>query len=153
MKYNKKTHVKCELHHLIERCVERGYDIEEAKACIVDTEGDKIIVNTTHPKYPKLQDKIAEAIRNPPEPKGAGTELKKLLSLVGITASPNCSCNKRAKAMDDRGISWCENNISLIVDWLQEEATKRKLPFIRYAGTKIVKLAIHRAKKKEKTDG
>ena len=42
MKYNKKTHVKCELNHLIERCIERGYDIEEAKACIVDTEGDKI---------------------------------------------------------------------------------------------------------------
>jgi len=74
MKYNKKTHVKCELHHLIERCVERGYDIEEAKACIVDTEGDKIIVNTTHPKYPKLQEVIVEWVKN-------GVELSKLQKL------------------------------------------------------------------------
>lgn len=80
-------------------------------------------------------------------PTGPGTELKKLLGKIGIKSSPTCSCNKRAKTMDENGIEWCEQNVETICDWLQEEATKRKLPFIRMAGKAIVHLAIRRAKK------
>lgn len=78
---------------------------------------------------------------------GPGTELKKLLSKVGIKASATCSCNKRARRMDERGIEWCEQNVETICDWLQEEATKRKLPFVRLAGKALIHLAIKRAKK------
>lgn len=78
---------------------------------------------------------------------GPGTELKKLLKKIGIEASPNCSCNNRAKKMDEMGIEWCENNIEEIVDWLQEEASKRGLPFLRIAGRKLVRIAINRARK------
>jgi hypothetical protein len=78
---------------------------------------------------------------------GTGTELKALLSRVGIKASPTCSCNKRAKTMDEKGISWCEENVETICDWLQEEATKRKLPFVRLAGKALIHMAIRRAKK------
>ena len=79
-----------------------------------------------------------------------GTELKKLLSKIGIKATPNCSCNKRAILMDTNGIEWCENNIDTIVEWLKEEATKRKLPFIDMAGRLLVKQAIKNAKKHTK---
>jgi hypothetical protein len=54
----------------------------------------------------------------PPVPivtSGPGTELKKLLKLVGITASPTCSCNARARTMDTNGCDWCEANIDTIV--------------------------------------
>jgi len=78
---------------------------------------------------------------------GPGTELKKLLSKIGITASPTCSCNAKAKVMDEKGIVWCEENIETICDWLQEEATKRKLPFVRLAGKALIHMAIRRAKK------
>ena len=78
---------------------------------------------------------------------GPGTELKKLLSKVGIKATPNCSCNAKAKAMDKRGVEWCEQNVETICDWLQEEATKRKLPFLRAAGKALIYMAIRRAKK------
>ena len=78
---------------------------------------------------------------------GPGTELKKLLSKIGITSSPTCSCNARAKTMDEKGISWCEENVETICDWLQEEATKRKLPFVRLAGKALIHMAIRRAKK------
>jgi hypothetical protein len=78
---------------------------------------------------------------------GPGTELKKLLSKIGITASPTCSCNAKAKVMDERGIAWCEDNTETICDWLQEEATKRKLPFVRLAGKALIHMAIRRAKK------
>lgn len=72
----------------------------------------------------------------------AGTKLKALLKTIGIVATPNCSCNARGNIMDARGDDWCSENIPLIVDWLREEATKRKLPFLDFAGTLLVKRAI-----------
>lgn len=90
------------------------------------------------------------AVKQDPPDDGPGTELKKLLSKIGITASPGCSCNKRAETMNRHGTEWCENNIETICDWLQEEATKRKLPFVRLAGKALIHLAIRRAKKGNK---
>lgn len=76
---------------------------------------------------------------------GPGTELKKLLSKIGIKSSPSCSCNKRAAEMDRQGVAWCEQNVETICDWLQEESTKRKLPFVRLAGKALIYMAIRRA--------
>ena len=78
---------------------------------------------------------------------GVGTELKRLLKKFGIAPKGNCKCNSRMVAMNKRGISWCENNIDKITDWLQEEAKKRKMPFARIVGKKLIMLAISRAKK------
>jgi hypothetical protein len=86
-----------------------------------------------------------------PPPPGPGTELKALLKKVGITASPGCSCNKRAQVMDEnesKEPGWCEQNLETICDWLQEEATKRKLPFVRMAAKILVRQAIRNARKK-----
>jgi hypothetical protein len=88
-----------------------------------------------------------------PEPKithGPGTELKKLLKRVGIVASPNCSCNARARKMDEeeaRQPGWCVAHVDEIVGWLREEATKRKLPFLDLAGRVLVRRAIKNAKR------
>lgn len=81
---------------------------------------------------------------------GVGTELKKLLAKIGIKASPTCSCNKRAQIMDEKGIEWCKENIDMIVGWLREEATKRKLPFFDFAGKLLVQRASSLAEKAEK---
>ena len=81
---------------------------------------------------------------------GPGTELKKLLSKIGITATPNCSCNARARRMDEeeaRHPGWCEEHLEEIVGWLREEATKRKLPFIDAAGRMLVRRAIKNAQR------
>jgi hypothetical protein len=77
-----------------------------------------------------------------------GTELKALLKTIGIVASPTCSCNKRAKVMDEKGCDWCEEHIDEIDGWLAEEAKKRKLPYVSLAGKTLVRLAIRRARKK-----
>lgn len=77
---------------------------------------------------------------------GPGTELKKLLKLVGITATPTCPCNARAAQMDFWGPDECEKRLDEIVDWLGEEAGKRRLPFVRMAATQVVRLAIRRAR-------
>lgn len=82
---------------------------------------------------------------------GPGTELKSLLKKVGIVASPGCSCNRRAMLMDEnesKEPGWCESNLETICDWLQEEATKRKLPFVRMAAKILVRQAIRNARKK-----
>jgi hypothetical protein len=81
-------------------------------------------------------------------PGGVGTELKKLLAILGIHPEPGCPCNAHAAEMDRRGCDWCEENIEKIVGWLEEEATKRNLPFFRFAGRRLVKLAIWRARRK-----
>jgi hypothetical protein len=90
--------------------------------------------------------------RKAPEPHGPGTELKKLLKRVGITATPNCSCNARARRMDEEEVrepGWCEAHLDEIVGWLREEATKRGLPFVDMAGRVLVKRAISNARKAE----
>jgi hypothetical protein len=76
-----------------------------------------------------------------------GTELKKLLATVGITATPNCSCNARAYEMDRQGADWCESNLDTVVGWLREEAEKRGLPFLDVAGRLLVRRAIRNARR------
>lgn len=94
-----------------------------------------------------------EPVHAPPPPavptSGPGTELKALLKdWLGIQASPNCSCNARARQMDEWGPDVCEQNMPTILQWLEEQATARKLPFVRFAAEQAVKLAIRRARKK-----
>ena len=80
-------------------------------------------------------------------PHGPGTELKKILARVGITATPDCSCNARAAEMDRQGVEWCEGNIDTIVGWLREQAEARGLPFLDLAGRMLVRRAIRNARR------
>lgn len=143
----------------------REYKLEEVLPCIIKQDGDNWTIDHFHPSFPRPKHMSHEqyieivkqtmentknqnvAAQNPPEEfgEGAGTELKKLLKMIGITSTPNCSCNARAKLMNQNGIQWCKDNIDTIVVWLKEEATKRNLPFFTYGAKKLVKLAISRA--------
>jgi hypothetical protein len=84
---------------------------------------------------------------------GVGTEVKKILSRIGITASSTCQCNARAKKMDYMGIKWCEENVDAIVGWLRDEAKTRRLPYSDFAGKTLVWYAIRRAKKAGAREG
>jgi hypothetical protein len=168
------SHIRCLFSHLVARCKERGYDIHSAMPCITLIDGDYVVVDTEHWAYPVANKKPAEIVahaekvkehwarqnqksfnlnatphRSPPGC-GPGTELKKMLAKIGITATSTCSCNKRAQVMDDNGIEWCKANTTTIVGWLREEATKRGLPFIDLAGKILVKRAISLAETAEK---
>lgn len=101
---------------------------------------------TTCPRCGRVVKAPVRAICRPQPPK-PGTELKALLKTVGITAEPNCSCNKRARLMDERGCDWCEQNIEEISGWLAEEAKKRKLPYVAAAGKLLIRMAIKRARR------
>ena len=148
--------ITCHRKHLADRCRERGYTLDEVRPCIISEDGDTITVDETHPAYPRVpkpgfMPPQQQAAPQPPAPThGPGTELKKLLKKVGIEATPNCSCNARARRMDEeeaREPGWCEAHLDEIVGWLREEATKRKLPFVDMAGRVLVRLAISNARK------
>lgn len=132
----------------------RGYTLAEVYGCVVSEDESTITVDETSPSYPREP----KPGFNPVPPVqaayphlngGPGTELKKLLARIGITATPNCSCNARARAMDAneaREPGWCEAHLDEIVGWLREEAEKRGLPFLDVAGRILVRRAIRNAK-------
>ena len=79
----------------------------------------------------------------PAEPTpGPGAALKALLKLVGIVASPTCSCNARAAQMDSWGEWECLKHLPEICGWLKEEAEKRGLWFFPPAGMALILAAI-----------
>lgn len=144
--------IPCSLIDLIQRCAERGYTLEEVRACIVYQHESSIVVDETHPDYPRdTKPGFIPQQQQPAAPtSGPGTELKKLLKKIGITATPNCSCNARARRMDEeeaRNPGWCEEHLEEIVGWLREEASNRGLPFLDAAGRMIVRRAIKNAKR------
>jgi hypothetical protein len=120
--------------------------------CVLAQKESIWTIDTAHPAYPSLPKRPKY-----PTPQQstcfAGTALKQLLKKwFKITATENCSCNARAEVMDANGCDWCEQNIKIILDWLAEEAKKRKLPFNTLAGKIIVKRAIAHARKAEKDE-
>lgn len=73
---------------------------------------------------------------------GPGTDLKNMISwFIWDTSATECnSCINREHLMNLWGKQGCRDNIELILDWLQESAAKRRLPFIR----SLVKLVVLR---------
>jgi hypothetical protein len=91
------------------------------------------------------------AARRQPDPAaGPGTELHKLLSWLGIHEIVGCGCRSRAKQMDRWGADKCLAHIDRIVDYMHEEAKKRKLPFNSLAAGLLVRWAIARARRAER---
>ena len=98
----------------------------------------------------KIVEKDCYSNKEPDLDMGPGTELKKILSKIGIVATKNCSCNARAKLMNINELKepgWCLKNIDTIVEWLREEANKRKLIFIDSLARLIIKRAIRNYQK------
>jgi len=47
--------IVCTLAHLEQRCRERGYTLDDVRACIVSEDGDSITVDEMHPAYPRAR--------------------------------------------------------------------------------------------------
>ncbi len=78
---------------------------------------------------------------------GPGTELKRLLKRLSILGTGRCGCNSMAAKMDRWGPDGCREpeNRAEILDQMQKEAAKRKLPFVRTAADGLVEFAIRKA--------
>jgi hypothetical protein len=137
-------------------CNDRRYDFDtECKKAIKETANGVDFVTMKPPKEKggkPIETKTIEdiyivddEIEGFPHSHGAGAELKKLLSMIGIKATPTCSCNRRALRMDNEGIAWCKKNTEEILEWLAEESKKRKIPFVKFGAAQMLKIAIRRA--------
>ena len=89
--------IRCRLHHLEARCRQRGYTLDEVRACIVSQDGDQITVDETHPAYPRAKPGLGDMV-------AAG------LSAIGITEQRvskvlgrPCGCSNRAEALNELG--------------------------------------------------
>lgn len=78
---------------------------------------------------------------------GPGDFLHKYLSTIGIREAPGCSCASHRTQMNQWGPDKCEKHIDKIVSWMEEEAKKRSLPFIRIAAKQLVKWAISKSRR------
>lgn len=128
-----------------------GYLADVLSAATVDGDSVTLTKQAYHALVTKYGMHRKPNVYKNPEPGGPGTELKALLKKIGITSTPNCACNARARKMDEEELKqpgWCADHLEEIVGWLQEEATKRGLPFLRAAGRVLVRKAISNAKKK-----
>jgi len=134
--------ITCHRSNIEARCVERGYTLSDVMPCVFAQDGDEWTIDVDHAAYPRLS-RLPEP-QHPPA-HGPGTELKKLLALIGITSAPDCACNAHAAEMDRMGGEWCAANLDTIVGWLREQATARGLPFLDAAGKMLVKRAIRNA--------
>jgi hypothetical protein len=96
--------------------------------------------------YYMLRDKYSGDVD--PMVRGPGTELHRLLGRFGIHMKRGCSCKGRMVQMNKWGVDGCRENVDTIIEWLKEEATKRRLPFFSPAARLLVTRAIHNAEAK-----
>lgn len=85
---------------------------------------------------------------SPKPSSGPGTELKSLFRWLGIEDTGCGGCGGMATRMNRWGPAKCRKNLNTIVGHLEEQAAERKLPFSRFAATKLVRLAIWKAERK-----
>jgi hypothetical protein len=92
--------ISCRIGHLKQRCRERGYTLDEVRACIVSQDGDDITVDETHPAFPRARP-------------GLGDLVKSGLSAIGITEERvskvigrPCGCGGRAEMLNAAGAKY-----------------------------------------------
>jgi hypothetical protein len=137
----------CNRSFLEQRCVERGYTLDEVMPCVVFQSGDEWTVDVESPFYPKVS-RLPEPPPAPPA-RGPGAELSKLLKRLGIEPTPTCACRAKAAQMDAWGPDECERpeRIAEVVAVMRAEAEARGLPFFDVAGRVLVRRAIQNARR------
>ena len=45
--------ITCHSKHLVDRCLQRGYTLDEAMSCVVSQDGDMWTIDTDHPAFPR----------------------------------------------------------------------------------------------------
>jgi hypothetical protein len=76
---------------------------------------------------------------------GPGTNLKRYLSWFA-SETTDCACKDRVRVMNTWGPDLCTQNIDIILDWLEQSASERKLPFVRFLARILVSKAISEAR-------
>ena len=90
--------IRCKLAHLEARCRERGYTLAEVLPCVVDYDGEDIVVDELHPAYPRprrgLGDMVAAGLA------GIGITPERVAAALGVE---DCGCEQRKQALNALG--------------------------------------------------
>lgn len=93
--------IRCTLRHLEARCRERGYTLEQVRPCIVSEEGDRLVVDETHPAYPRAKPGLGDMVAAGLATVGITKErAQAVASAVGVK---DCGCKKRQQALNELG--------------------------------------------------
>lgn len=96
--------IRCRLSHLEARCRERGYTLDEVRACIASEDGDSITVDETHPAYPRARHGLGDMIAAGLDAIGiTKSRVQALASKVGIK---DCGCSKRQRIANELGAKY-----------------------------------------------
>lgn len=93
--------IECHRYHLAIRCHERGYTLAQAWPCVVSRDGDMLLVDETHPSYPRKKLGLGDMIEAGLSAVGITKELvQRVANAVGIH---DCGCGKRQAAANKIG--------------------------------------------------
>jgi hypothetical protein len=98
-------------------------------------------------KFIKSEDKsyISRVLHDPLY--GVGTELSNILKKIHISCHDvDFLFSSKIKLLNKNGISWCSDNINLIIEWMANEAKNKNIIFIHKMAKAIIKLSIKKAK-------
>ena len=86
------------------RCRERGYTLDEVRACIVSEDGDSITVDELHTAYPRARHGLGDMIAAGLDAIGiTKSRVQALASKVGIK---DCGCSKRQRIANELGAKY-----------------------------------------------
>jgi hypothetical protein len=83
------------------RCRERGYTLEQVLPCIASQDGDRLVVDETHPAYPRAKPGLGDMVAAVLDAIGVTKErVQAVASKVGVK---DCGCKKRQEALNSLG--------------------------------------------------
>lgn len=88
--------IKGTLKSFEQRVIERGYSLADVEACIVERHGDVVVIDETHPAYPKkrgLGDMVADGLA------AVGITKERVSKAIGRP----CGCGKRQEKLNELG--------------------------------------------------
>jgi hypothetical protein len=93
--------IACRLAHLEARCRQRGYTLEQVRPCIVSEDGDRLVVDETHPAYPRAKPGLGDMVAAGLDAVGITKErVQAVASVVGVK---DCGCRKRQEKLNELG--------------------------------------------------
>jgi hypothetical protein len=124
---------------LVEKNKPNGYIEDIISNCIENIDDEIFVLEDKQYEYLISKYKLQS---------GVGFELKNMFQKFGIKIEEDSLIDKKFTDMNNLGYEWCELNSKVILLWLEEEAKKRKIPFIRIVGKILLSKAIRNAKGK-----
>ncbi len=93
--------IRCHRRHLEARCRERGYTFDEVRPCIASEDGNRLVVDETHPAYPRarpgLGDMVASGLA------AVGITKERAQAVANAVGVKDCGCAKRQAALNELG--------------------------------------------------